>query len=82
LATVNSLRRGMQEIARENLQSMGVVTARLASRDLGSVMKAFKQRSITNVAIAGRDIILNMAALLWPNKQNLLRNCLMNIGHF
>src|SRR5258706_14388067 len=38
LATV-SINPGDAEIQRENLQSMGVVTARLQNRDLGSVMK-------------------------------------------
>jgi Cu/Ag efflux pump CusA len=38
LATVN-VYGGDAEIERENLQSMGVVSARLESRDLGSVMK-------------------------------------------
>ena len=39
--TVNA---GDAEIERENLQSMGVVTGRLESRDLGSVMKEIKQK--------------------------------------
>jgi cobalt-zinc-cadmium resistance protein CzcA len=34
-----SIRRGVSEIRREDLQTMGVVTARLDNRDLGSVMK-------------------------------------------
>jgi CzcA family heavy metal efflux pump len=38
LATV-TVKAGDAEIQRENLQSMGVVTARLENRDLGSVMK-------------------------------------------
>jgi len=38
LATV-TVRAGDAEIQRENLQSMGVVTARLENRDLGSVIK-------------------------------------------
>ncbi|MBC7745341.1 MAG: efflux RND transporter permease subunit, partial [Flavobacterium sp.] len=38
LATV-SIKAGEAEIERENLQSMGVVTARLDNRDLGSVIK-------------------------------------------
>lgn len=38
LATV-SVKSGEAEIERENLQSMGVVTARLDNRDLGSVIK-------------------------------------------
>ncbi|MFA5973691.1 MAG: efflux RND transporter permease subunit [Lentimicrobiaceae bacterium] len=35
---------GVSEIQRENLQSMGVVTARLNNRDLGSVMKDVQQK--------------------------------------
>ncbi|MBK5272166.1 MAG: efflux RND transporter permease subunit, partial [Bacteroidia bacterium] len=35
---------GEAEIERENLQSMGVVTGRLESRDLGSVMKEIQQK--------------------------------------
>jgi Cu/Ag efflux pump CusA len=35
---------GDAEIQRENLQSMGVITARLEGRDLGSVMKEIQQR--------------------------------------
>ena len=42
LATV-IVNEGDAEIKRENLQSMGVVTARLESRDLGSVMKDVRQ---------------------------------------
>ncbi len=43
LATV-TINKGDAEIQRENLQSMGVVTGRLESRDLGSVMKEVKQK--------------------------------------
>ena len=43
LATV-TINAGDAEIARENLQSMGVVTAGLESRDLGSVMKDVKEK--------------------------------------
>ncbi len=39
--TINS---GVSEIQRENLQTMGVVTARLDNRDLGSVMKEIQQK--------------------------------------
>lgn len=38
-----SMLQGVSEIERENLQSMGVVTARLNNRDLGSVMKDIKK---------------------------------------
>jgi CzcA family heavy metal efflux pump len=43
LATV-TIKPGDAEIQRENLQSMGVVTARLDGRDLGSVIKDIRQR--------------------------------------
>jgi CzcA family heavy metal efflux pump len=44
--TVNG---GDAEIERENLQSMGVVTARLENRDLGSVMKEIQQKLATDI---------------------------------
>lgn len=37
-----TIQQGVSEIERENLQTMGVVTARLNQRDLGSVMKDIK----------------------------------------
>src|SRR6185312_1831877 len=43
LATV-SVKAGDAEIQRENLQSMGVVTARLDSSDLGSAIRAIRQK--------------------------------------
>ncbi|MEI6124699.1 MAG: efflux RND transporter permease subunit [Bacteroidota bacterium] len=39
-----SVQNGVSEIERENLQTMGVVTARLNERDLGSVMKDIKKK--------------------------------------
>lgn len=39
-----SIRGGVSEIQRENLQTMGVVTARLDNRDLGSVMKDIQSK--------------------------------------
>ncbi|HKJ41320.1 MAG TPA: efflux RND transporter permease subunit, partial [Sunxiuqinia sp.] len=39
-----SIQSGVSEIQRENLQTMGVVTARLNKRDLGSVMKDIKRK--------------------------------------
>jgi cobalt-zinc-cadmium resistance protein CzcA len=39
-----SIQSGVSEIERENLQTMGVVTARLNERDLGSVVKDIKQK--------------------------------------
>jgi len=35
---------GISEIERENLQTMGIITARLNNRDLGSVMKDIQQK--------------------------------------
>lgn len=43
------LNEGDAEIERENLQSMGVVSARLESRDLGSVMKDIKNEIRSNI---------------------------------
>lgn len=43
LADIN-LKTGEAEVKRENLQSMGVVTARLDNRDLGSVMNDIKKK--------------------------------------
>jgi len=39
-----SIQSGVSEIERENLQSMGVVTARLDNRDLGGVMKDIRNK--------------------------------------
>ena len=39
-----SIHGGVSEIQRENLQTMGVVTARLDTRDLGGVMKSIQQK--------------------------------------
>jgi len=39
-----NIQSGVSEIQRENLQSMGVVTARLNNRDLGSVMKDIQKK--------------------------------------
>lgn len=41
---------GVSEIQRENLQTMGVVTARLNNRDLGSVMKDI-QRKLKSISL-------------------------------
>jgi len=43
------LKAGIAEVARENLQTIGVVTARLDNRDLGSVMKDLQKTVNTNV---------------------------------
>jgi CzcA family heavy metal efflux pump len=43
---------GVSEIQRENLQSMGVVTARLNNRDLGSVMKDI-QKKMKSISLPG-----------------------------
>ncbi|WP_029279417.1 efflux RND transporter permease subunit [Pedobacter borealis] len=43
------LKAGIAEVARENLQTIGVVTARLDNRDLGSVMKDLQKAVNANV---------------------------------
>lgn len=48
LATVN-LNSGAAQIERENLQSMGVVSARLENRDLGSTIKDIKSSVSKNI---------------------------------
>lgn len=50
LASVK-INEGDAEIERENLQSMGVVTARLESRDLGSVMKDIQSSIASHVSL-------------------------------
>ena len=50
LATV-SVKPGEAEIERENLQSMGVVTARLENRDLGSVIKDIQKNIASNIQL-------------------------------
>jgi CzcA family heavy metal efflux pump len=50
LATV-TVKSGDAEIQRENLQSMGVITARLEGRDLGSTIKAIRQRIDTHLIL-------------------------------
>jgi Cu/Ag efflux pump CusA len=50
LATIQ-LNPGDAEIERENLQSMGVVTARLENRDLGSVMKDIQKEVKSQLAM-------------------------------
>ncbi|MFZ5977054.1 efflux RND transporter permease subunit [Hydrotalea sp.] len=50
LATV-ALSSGDAEIQRENLQNMGVVTARLDNRDLGSTMQEIQQKVAAKVAL-------------------------------
>ena len=42
---------GIPEIQRENLQSMGVITARLDNRDLGSVMKDIQQNIQSQISL-------------------------------
>lgn len=50
LATVK-INEGDAEIERENLQSMGVVSARLESRDLGSVMKDIQNNIAAHILL-------------------------------
>jgi CzcA family heavy metal efflux pump len=42
---------GVAEINRENLQSVGIITARLNERDLGSVMKDIQSKLKSNVSL-------------------------------
>jgi CzcA family heavy metal efflux pump len=42
---------GEAEISRENLQSMGIVTARLDNRDLGTVMKEISQKVSAEISL-------------------------------
>jgi CzcA family heavy metal efflux pump len=41
-----TIQSGVSEIQRENLQTMGVVTARMNNRDLGSIMKDIQQKLV------------------------------------
>jgi CzcA family heavy metal efflux pump len=50
LATV-TINPGDAEIERENLQSMGVITARLQNRDLGSVMKDIQKTIAAHISL-------------------------------
>lgn len=50
LATIE-VNPGDAEIQRENLQSMGVVTARLENRDLGSTMKEIQQKVSSKITL-------------------------------
>ncbi|MEH6307261.1 efflux RND transporter permease subunit [Olivibacter sp. CPCC 100613] len=50
LATIN-IKSGDAEIQRENLQSVGVVTARLENRDLGAVVKEIQQKVSHTLAL-------------------------------
>lgn len=50
LATIQ-INPGDAEIQRENLQSMGVVTARLQNRDLGSVMKDIQKTIAAHISL-------------------------------
>lgn len=45
------IRPGVAQINRENLSSIGVITARLDNRDLGSTLKDIKQRLSKNVSL-------------------------------
>ncbi|MBB5437404.1 CzcA family heavy metal efflux pump [Pedobacter sp. AK017] len=42
---------GSAEVSRENLQSIGVITARLDNRDLGSVMKDIQREVAANITL-------------------------------
>ncbi len=65
---------GDAEAQRENLQSMGVVTARLESRDLGSVMKDI-QREVSKMNFpAGYQVVYGGA---YASQQQSFRELLM-----
>ncbi|NVO19583.1 MAG: efflux RND transporter permease subunit [Bacteroidetes bacterium] len=52
------IKEGEAEVQRENLQSQGIVTARLENRDLGSVMKDVKKAVSASIALPqGYDIV-------------------------
>lgn len=50
VATIE-LQKGVAQINRENLKSMGVITARLDNRDLGSTLSEIKQKLIQNISL-------------------------------
>ncbi|MEP6796389.1 MAG: efflux RND transporter permease subunit, partial [Saprospiraceae bacterium] len=69
------LNSGDAEIQREDLQSMGVVTARLDNRDLGSVMKDIKKEVAGKMAMpAGYSIVYGGA---YADQQNSFLELLM-----
>ena len=45
------MRKGVAQVNRENLKSMGVITARLDNRDLGSTLNDIKQKLAENVSL-------------------------------
>ncbi len=45
------MKKGVAQVHRENLKSMGVVTARLANRDLGSTLTDIKKRLSQNLSL-------------------------------
>lgn len=53
LSTVAAIeiRKGVEEISRENQKMMGVVTARLNNRDLGSTLKDIKQKIGSSISL-------------------------------
>jgi Cu/Ag efflux pump CusA len=73
LATVKT-NPGDAEIKRENLQSIGEVTARLEGRDLGTVMNEIRNKIGTEIVLP-RDTMLFMVVLSLSSK-NPLANCL------
>ena len=56
LADIN-IKKGISEINRENLQSMGVVSARLNNRDLGSVIRDIQKQLATLSLPPGYQIV-------------------------
>ncbi|MEO6133455.1 MAG: efflux RND transporter permease subunit [Saprospiraceae bacterium] len=69
------LNTGDTQIARENLQSMGVVTARLNNRDLGSVMRDVQKEVSAKVSLPkGYSIVYGGA---YADQQNSFKELLM-----
>ena len=56
IATIQ-IEKGVAEINRENQKMMGVVTARLNNRDLGSTLKEIKQRLAKRIALPSGYVI-------------------------
>ena len=69
-----NIEKGVAEIHRENLQSMGVVTARLNQRDLGSVIRDIKKK-LMNIRLPGGYQIVYGGS--YAEQQNSFRELLI-----
>ncbi len=65
---------GTAEIQRQDMQSMGTVSARLENRDLGSTVKEIQIRRLLPSCICRKAIPLNTVAIM-PISSNRLGNC-------